>query len=145
MVQRQRGLFLLILLLTSILILRAAHFPLAPPSPHSTLPLRIRTCCCVSIWNKIRIWERDRFLGLLFFGASLVVVAYILLVLSYATAARAVGAVALFYVSVRVLVRFLRYWRSRKLCAPVGPLSRDERNKARSKLLKPKPEHTPRS
>jgi hypothetical protein len=88
------------------------------------------------MWEKLRIQERQRMLGALFLSVLPGVFCCGLLAHSSPGAARVVGISLLgilWLVGVRRLVR-LRLARSGP--APVGPLSPDEKLKARSKLCK---------
>jgi hypothetical protein len=87
------------------------------------------------MWEKLKIRERERTLGILFAGVALAIFIYVLLGSISAIIARvglavAAGILCLFAVRLYVL-----RWRSRGGRTPVGPLSPDERTKARSKLL----------
>ena len=88
------------------------------------------------MWDKLRIRERDRTLAVLFLGMLAVVLGFFLLALGFPQAAEVVGGIFLvicWMFTVRCLVRLRR---TRYGAAPVGPLSPDEKVKARSKLLK---------
>jgi hypothetical protein len=88
------------------------------------------------MWDKLRIHERQRILGILFMGILPAVFGYGLLVQNSPGAAQVVGIsflVILWLLAMRGLVRL----RQKKYdTAPVGPLSADERVKARAKLVK---------
>ena len=88
------------------------------------------------MWDKLRIRERDRTLAVLFLGMLAAVLGVFLLALGFPNAAEAVGVIFVgicWVFTVRCLVRLRR---NRPGAAPVGPLSPDEKIKARSKLLK---------
>jgi hypothetical protein len=88
------------------------------------------------MWDKLRIRDRDRTLAVLFLGMLAVVLGFSLLTLGFPNAAEVVGAIFVaicWLFTVRCLVRLRR---NRPGAAPVGPLSPDEKLKARSKLLK---------
>jgi hypothetical protein len=88
------------------------------------------------MWEKLRIRVRDRLLGILFLSSLAAVFGYGVLALFFPHAALvAVGisflaAFCLFVVRRQVWLRRNKYG-----SAPVGPLSSDEKLKARSKLL----------
>ena len=88
------------------------------------------------MWEKLKIRDRDRLLGFLFVSTLLAVLAFSLLALGFPRAALATGVGFLGTLGV-IAARCFRIW---LLCksgrVPVGPLSDDERLKARSKLLK---------
>jgi hypothetical protein len=88
------------------------------------------------MWEKLKIRERERMLGMLFAGVCLALFGYVLFVLSFTFAAKVVGITA-FALWVLFMIRCV--WRHRKYKpgkAPVGALSPDERLKAQAKLLK---------
>jgi hypothetical protein len=88
------------------------------------------------MWDKLRIRDRDRTLAVLFLGMLAGVLGFSLLALGFPAAAEAVGSIFLglcWLFTVRCLVRLRR---NRYGAAPIGPLSHDEKLKARSKLLK---------
>ena len=88
------------------------------------------------MWDKLRIRDRDRTLAVLFLGILLGVLGFTLLALGFPNAAEGVGVAFLggcWLFTVRCLIRLRR---NRPGAAPVGPLSHDEKAKARSKLLK---------
>jgi len=88
------------------------------------------------MWDKLRIRERDRKLGTLFISILLAVFGFALLTLGFPTAAGVVGAAFLGLCWVLTVRSLIRLRRTRHGAAPVGPLSPDEKLKARSKLLK---------
>jgi hypothetical protein len=91
-----------------------------------------------AMWEKLKIRERDRLLGFLFVSSLLAFIAFCLLALGLPHAA--MGAGVCFLGTVCVLVaRFVRIWlQCRSAPMPTGPLSSDEKLKARAKLLKPR-------
>ncbi len=97
----------------------------------------------VLMWEKLRIRERDRMWGFLFLSAFLAFVTFSLLAMGFPQAAMFVG-IAFLLASSVMLTRIIRIWlQIRSARAPVGPLSSDERIKARSKLLKPRRQLAP--
>jgi hypothetical protein len=90
------------------------------------------------MWEKLRIRERDRLMGLLFVGTLLAFLGFSLLALGFPNAALAAG-VCFLATLCALTARCVRTWLLNKPGrAPVGPLSPDEKLKARSKLLKPR-------
>ena len=88
------------------------------------------------MWDKLRNEERQRTLAVLFVCVLPAVFGYGLLVQNSPGAARVVG-ILLLAILWLMAVRFLARLRQRKYdTAPVGPLSADERVKARAKLVK---------
>jgi hypothetical protein len=88
------------------------------------------------MWEKLRIQERERTLGMLFMGVLPAVFGYGLLAQGSPGAARVVG-ISLLAILLPLAVRRLGRLRpGRYGPAPVGPLSPDEKLKARSKLVK---------
>lgn len=88
------------------------------------------------MWEKLRIRERDRILGYLFLAAFLAFLVFGFLAMGFPQAALATG-IAFLLASAVMMTRTIRIWlQCRSARAPVGPLSVDERIKARSKLLK---------
>lgn len=88
------------------------------------------------MWDKVRLRERERWLGILFGAVCVALAAYILFFFLNSSAAKVVGAIIIGTV---VLIAIIRLWqriRNKPGPAPVGALSPDERVKARSKLLK---------
>ena len=93
------------------------------------------------MWEKLRIRERDRMLGFLFVNSLLAFIGFCLLALGLPKAALAAGICFLGTMGV-MAARFFRIWlQSRSARTPVGPLSSDEKLKARSKLLRPRPQN----
>ena len=88
------------------------------------------------MWEKLRIRERERMLGMLFMSILPAVFGYGLLVSNFPTAAGVVGISLLGIVWLFSLRRLIRLRQKQYDAAPVGPLSPDEKLKARSKLLK---------
>jgi hypothetical protein len=87
------------------------------------------------MWEKLSIRERERRLGMLFHSVLLAVVCGVVLtVASPAVGGAVVGSVAGIY-GVVVLRRSFAMREGKYGRTPVGPLSPDEKNKARSKLL----------
>jgi hypothetical protein len=88
------------------------------------------------MWDKLRIRERERMLAMLFVSILAGVFGCSLLTLGFPNAAQAAG-VSFLGVCWLFTVRRLVGLRQHKYgAAPVGPLSPDEKLKARSKLLK---------
>jgi hypothetical protein len=88
------------------------------------------------MWEKLRIRERDQIMGYLFVFAFLSFIGFWLLALGLPGAA---GVAAGFFVLAIAFAtaRAVRHWLEGKSArAPVGPLSADERCKARTKLLR---------
>ena len=87
------------------------------------------------MWDKLRIRERERRLGLLFIMTLAAVFGAGLLALGFPLAGQAVGLsiLGIFWLmkARRMVVQRQGKWGP----APVGPLSPDERAKARSKLV----------
>jgi hypothetical protein len=90
------------------------------------------------MWEKFRIWERERLLGMLFVGIWAALQGYVVLTLVSGAVAIAVAGAATGLLCVLAIGWFRRFRRNKRGRAPIGPLSGDERAKARSKLLKPK-------
>jgi hypothetical protein len=88
------------------------------------------------MWDKLRIRERERVLGMLFVGILAAVFGYALLARRFPNAAQAVGVSFLGIFWLFVVRRLIRLRQNKFGAAPVGPLSPDEKLKARSKLLK---------
>jgi hypothetical protein len=89
-----------------------------------------------AMWNKLRLRERERMLGVLFVSVLPAVFGYGLLALNFPSAAAALGVALLGGLWLLALWRLARLWHKKHDAAPVGPLSPDEKLKARSKLLK---------
>ncbi len=85
------------------------------------------------MWDNLRIHERDRRLGLLFVNVLLAVCAAGAFSLGFA--GPAVGLFILGICCAVMMRRLTALRRGKPGPAPVGPLSPDERVKARSKLL----------
>ena len=97
------------------------------------------------MWEKLNLRERDRIWGYLFLVAFLAFVTFSLLAMGFPQAALTFGLCLLLAASL-MLARVVRIWLEiRSARAPVGPLSSDERIKARSKLLKPRQHLAPPS
>lgn len=88
------------------------------------------------MWEKLRIRERERWLGMLFVGVLPAVFGYSLLASNSPAAAGVVGITFLGFLWLFSLRRLIRLRQRQYDAAPVGPLSPDEKLKARSKLLK---------
>ena len=90
------------------------------------------------MWDKLRLQDRDRVMALVFLAAFFACVGFCLLAFGLPQAALVTGIVFLIPFCV-VVFRIVRVWlQIRSARAPVGPLSTDERLKARSKLIKPR-------
>jgi hypothetical protein len=88
------------------------------------------------MWEKLRIEERQRTLGMLFVGILPGVLVFALLAQNFPSAAWVVGVFLLGIFWVLAVRRLVRLRRKRYDAASVGPLSHDERLKARAKLVK---------
>jgi hypothetical protein len=88
------------------------------------------------MWEKLRIRERERMLAVLFVSMLAAVFGYGLLVLGFPNAGPTVGVSFLGFFWLLAARRLIRLRQQRYGPAPVGPLSPDEKLKARSKLLK---------
>ncbi len=88
------------------------------------------------MWEKLRIRERERMLGILFMSILPAVLGYGLLAQNFPAAAGVLGLSFLGLVWLVSLWRLIKRWQREYDAAPVGPLSPDEKLKARSKLLK---------
>ena len=86
------------------------------------------------MWEKLRIRERERLLGMLFVGVVAAAFGYGMLAEGFPDAARVVGISILGMFCVYTVWRLVGLWRNNYGAAPVGPLSPDEKLKARSKL-----------
>src|ERR1035438_6833388 len=86
------------------------------------------------MWDNLRIRERERGLGILFVSILAAVFGFSLLALGFPDAAKAAGFafLGIFWAFAVRRLRGLR--RSKPQVTPVGPLSPDEKRKARSKL-----------
>ena len=87
------------------------------------------------MWERLRIRERERWLALLFLGVMRAILCFGLLATSCPLAAEVVLVFVLGIFWLVTLRRMVALRQSRCDPAPVGPLSPDERIKARSKLL----------
>jgi hypothetical protein len=87
------------------------------------------------MWDKLKIRERERRLGLLFLGVMPAIAGVGLLASSCPLAAEVVTVGLLGILWLAAMRRIIALRQSRYDPAPVGPLSPDERIKARSKLL----------
>ena len=97
------------------------------------------------MWDKLRIRERERMLGLLFIGSVFAVLGCVLLGQNFPAAARVAGCVFLGALCLFILCRLLWLRRNAAGRAPVGPLAPDEKLKARSKLVNARPQNGLRS
>ena len=88
------------------------------------------------MWENLRIRERERKLGVLFMSVLPAVFGYGLLATNSPGAAGVVGILFLGIFWLFTVRRLIRLRQNKYDAAPVGPLSHDERLKARSKLLK---------
>jgi hypothetical protein len=88
------------------------------------------------MWEKLRIRERERVLGMLFVSILAALVGGSLLALGFPEAARAAGILVLGIGWLLAVRRLIGLRQNQYGAAPVGPLSPDEKQKARSKLLK---------
>ena len=88
-----------------------------------------------TMWDNLRIRERERGLGILFVSILAAVFGFSLLALGFPDAAKAAGfaCLGIFWAFAVRRLRGLR--QSKSQVTPVGPLSPDEKRKARSKLL----------
>ena len=86
-----------------------------------------------------QLWIRERGLALLFIGALGAAAGFTFLADRAPTAAQVIGTVVIGLLILLAIRSFRRARRRKQGRAPVGPLSRDEKAKARSKLVKPKP------
>ena len=90
------------------------------------------------MWEKLSLQERDRRMGRLCVFAFLSFIGFSLLALGLPKAAGVTGILLLLVMAVWA-TRSVRLWLiCRSARAPVGPLSVDEKFKARSKLLHPR-------
>lgn len=87
------------------------------------------------MWEKLRIRERERLLGMLFVGVAAASFGYGLLAEGFPDAARVVGISFLGMFCLYTVRRLVGLWRNKYGSAPIGPLSPDEKLKARSKLV----------
>jgi hypothetical protein len=88
------------------------------------------------MWEKLRIRERDRMLGMLFMSILPAVFGYALLALSFPAAAGTLGISCLGIFWLFTVGRLVGLRQKQYDAAPVGPLSPDEKLKARAKLVK---------
>ncbi len=87
------------------------------------------------MWDRLKIRERDRLLGVLFVGVLVAVLGGCLLALGFPLAGEAVGVTILGIFWLAMMRRMLALRQGNYGPAPVGPLSPDEKAKARAKLL----------
>jgi hypothetical protein len=97
------------------------------------------------MWDKLRIRERERLLGMLFIGVLVAVPSGIVLALAFPLVAQAVLVSALGICWLVALRRLVARRQGKWQAAPVGPLSPDEKLKARAKLMKAPPQNGLRS
>jgi hypothetical protein len=90
------------------------------------------------MWEKSRLRERQRMLAILFGFTLGLLLMYVAFWNSFPLGGRIVGVVILGLVCLKLVRLFLVVRRMRAERAPTGPLSYDERLKARSKLMTPK-------
>jgi len=95
------------------------------------------------MWEKFRIRERERLLGMLFVGVCTALVGYVVLTLISGVAAIVIATAIAGVLCLFTVAWFRRFRRNKPGHAPVGPLSVDERAKAQSKLLKPRQQGLP--
>jgi membrane protein implicated in regulation of membrane protease activity len=88
------------------------------------------------MWDKLRIRERERLLGMLFVGVQVAVLGGILLVLGFPLAGQIMAVLVLGIFWLMTVRRMIARRQSKYGPAAVGPLSPDERAKARSKLVR---------
>lgn len=88
------------------------------------------------MWDKVRLRERERRLGMLFGVVCAALAAYVLFFFLSSAAAKVVGGIIVGFTVLIIILQVRQYVRNRPGPAPVGALSPDERIKARSKLLK---------
>lgn len=88
------------------------------------------------MWEKQRIRERERLLGMLFVGVQAAVVGGSLLALGFPLAGQVAAVLVLGIFWVIAVRRMVARRQSKYGPAAVGPLSPDERAKARSKLVR---------
>ncbi len=88
------------------------------------------------MWEKLRIRDKDRIMGLVFLGSLLAFFSFSSLAMGRPRAALGLGVG--FILSMALMsARFIRVWlECRSARTPVGPLSFDEKLKARAKLAK---------
>lgn len=90
------------------------------------------------MWEKVRIRQRERILGMLFMGICAAMFGYLVLALASSVVAEAVATGLIGMLCLFAIAWSSRFHRNKPGRPPIGPLSSDERAKARSKLLKPK-------
>ena len=88
------------------------------------------------MWEKLRIRERERMWAMLFVSILAGVFGFSLLALGFPDAAQVVGVSVLGIFWLFTVRRLVGLRQNKYGAAPVGPLSPDEKLKARSKLLK---------
>jgi hypothetical protein len=87
------------------------------------------------MWDKLKIRERERLMAMLFVGVVAAVLGGSLLALGFPLAGRTAGVSVLGIFWLATVRRAVTLRQGKWGPAPVGPLSPDERAKARSKLL----------
>jgi hypothetical protein len=97
------------------------------------------------MWEKLRIRERERMLGLLFIACVFAVLGCVLLFQGFPDAGKVVGYLFPGALCLFVLSRLLWSRRNAPGRAPVGPLAPDEKLKARAKLVKVRSQNPLRS
>ncbi len=90
------------------------------------------------MWEKTNMYARERMLGVLFGFTLFLLLIYILIWNGSTFGGRLIGALILAGLLVVLLRRILKARKLKGGRATVGPLSPDERLKARSKLVTPK-------
>jgi hypothetical protein len=89
------------------------------------------------VWDKVQhYYERQRFLGLLFMLAVAGLFLYVLFASKFRVTNVILGHLVLMVFLINVIRRVRLVRRRQKIRAPVGPLSTDERLKARAKLVR---------
>ena len=88
------------------------------------------------MWDKLNVRERERMGAVLFVSILAAICCYSLLAMDFPYAAQGLGGVVLGAFSLFAMRRLVALRQRRWGAAPIGPLSPDERSKARSKLLK---------
>ena len=89
------------------------------------------------MWERLRIRERDRKLAMLFLGVLIAVGCFSALAPALALVGPGAVISVLGFVALLMVRRVLALRQSSYGPAPVGPLSPDEKSKARSKLVRP--------
>ncbi len=97
------------------------------------------------MWERLRIRERERMLGLLFIGGVFAVLGCAVLDQNFPDAARVAGYLLSGALCLFILHRLVWLRRNVPGRAPTGPLAPDEKRKARAKLVKARPQNGLRS